>query len=843
MIRKLLFTAALFVGVVCAHAQSMTDTQVIKFVTQEQAKGSSQETIVSKLLQKGVTPEQLRRLKQKYEAQQNQLGAVDLSNEPSLNINRQRTNKQKALEKAQQQNQFMVSPVRGAIRQTREDRLQDMNQEIGFLDIDSLLYYQNMFKDENQVFGRDIFNNPNLTFEPNQNMATPANYRLGAGDRVIIDVWGASQQTFSEIISPDGAVVIPGVGPVKLAGMSVQQATTTLKGKLSQYYADCQFSLSLGDTRSIQVQVMGEVNVPGTYTLSALSSAFNALYSAGGISDIGTLRDIKVYRNGKIVSTIDVYDYLLNGNTAGDIRLQDNDVIVVGPYDCLVNVRGKVKRPMFYEMKSTESLKQVLAYAGGFSGDAYTRNVRLTRKAGSEYSIHTVDEFNMASFMVMDGDSLHVDSVVARFSNMVEVRGAVMHAGQFQLGGEIQTVRSLLQAADGLREDAFKTRAVMHRQKDDLSLEMIPVDIEGVVNGTTADIPLKKGDVLFVPSTIDMRGEQTLTINGEVMYPGVYKFAENTSIEDFILQAGGLTNAASLAKVDVFRRITDAVSVENKGEMAETFTFSLDENMKINDNDFRLKPFDVVVVRKSPAYSEQMNVSISGCVNFEGQYSMTNKDYRLSDLVKAAGGVTAIAYTKGARLNRIMTEDEKLQRKSSLRSAQIQLYEEALQSEKSYDLEQADTLLQMKMDLGNTYPVAVNLDKALAEPGGADDIVLREGDQLVIPQFSNTVKVSGEVSYPISMNYKEGKSLSYYIKRAGGYGNRAKKNGVYAIYMNGSVEKLGRRSSRSLEPGCEIVVPTKKQSNKMSTGEIMAISSGGASLASVVVALISILKK
>ena len=843
MIRKLLFTAALFVGVVCAHAQSMTDTQVIKFVTQEQAKGSSQETIVSKLLQKGVTPEQLRRLKQKYEAQQNQLGAVDLSNEPSLNINRQRTNKQKALEKAQQQNQFMVSPVRGAIRQTREDRLQDMNQEIGFLDIDSLPYYQNMFKDENQVFGRDIFNNPNLTFEPNQNMATPANYRLGAGDRVIIDVWGASQQTFSEIISPDGAVVIPGVGPVKLAGMSVQQATTTLKGKLSQYYADCQFSLSLGDTRSIQVQVMGEVNVPGTYTLSALSSAFNALYSAGGISDIGTLRDIKVYRNGKIVSTIDVYDYLLNGNTAGDIRLQDNDVIVVGPYDCLVNVRGKVKRPMFYEMKSTESLKQVLAYAGGFSGDAYTRNVRLTRKAGSEYSIHTVDEFNMASFMVMDGDSLHVDSVVARFSNMVEVRGAVMHAGQFQLGGEIQTVRSLLQAADGLREDAFKTRAVMHRQKDDLSLEMIPVDIEGIVNGTTADIPLKKGDVLFVPSTIDMRGEQTLTINGEVMYPGVYKFAENTSIEDFILQAGGLTNAASLAKVDVFRRITDAVSVENKGEMAETFTFSLDENMKINDNDFRLKPFDVVVVRKSPAYSEQMNVSISGCVNFEGQYSMTNKDYRLSDLVKAAGGVTAIAYTKGARLNRIMTEDEKLQRKSSLRSAQIQLYEEALQSEKSYDLEQADTLLQMKMDLGNTYPVAVNLDKALAEPGGADDIVLREGDQLVIPQFSNTVKVSGEVSYPISMNYKEGKSLSYYIKRAGGYGNRAKKNGVYAIYMNGSVEKLGRRSSKSLEPGCEIVVPTKKQSNKMSTGEIMAISSGGASLASVVVALISILKK
>lgn len=843
MIRKILFTAVLCMGALCASAQSMTDSQVIKFVVQEQEKGTKQETIVSKLLQKGVTPEQLRRLKDKYEAQQRQMGAVDLSNDPSQNVNRLRNNREKAIERAQQQNSFMVGSMPGAIRWSQEERLNQLNNEIEFLDIDSLAYYRNMFRDGNQVFGRNIFNNPNLTFEPNQNMATPANYRLGAGDRVIIDVWGASQQTFDEQISPDGTIVIPGVGPIKLAGLSVQQATSTLKGKLSEYYADCQFNLSLGETRSIQVQVMGEVNMPGTYTLSALSSAFNALYSAGGISEVGTLRDIKVFRSGKIVSSIDVYDYLLNGNTSGDIRLQDNDVIVVGPYDCLVNVRGKVKRPMFYEMKSTESVKQLLSYAGGFSGNAYTRNVRLTRKAGSEYSIHTIDEFKMSSFSVMDGDSLYVDSVIARFSNMVEVRGAVMHAGQYQLGGDIHSVRSLLQAAEGLREDAFKTRAVMHREKDDLSLEMIPVDIDGILNGTIADIPLKKGDVLFVPSTIEMRGEQTLTINGEIIYPGVYKFAENTSIEDLILQAGGLTSAASLAKVDVFRRITDAASVENKGEMAETYTFSLDENLKINDSEFRLKPFDVVVVRKSPAYSQQMNVTVSGCVNFEGQYSMTSKSYRLSDLVKAAGGVTTIAYTKGARLNRIMTEDEKLQRESSLRAAQIQLYEEALQSEKTYDMEQADTLLQMKMDLGNTYPVAVNLDKALAEPGGADDIVLREGDQLVIPQFSNTVKVSGEVSYPISMNYKEGKSLSYYIKRAGGYGNRAKKNGVYAIYMNGSVEKLGRRSSKSLEPGCEIVVPTKKQSNKMSTGEIMAISSGGASLASVVVALISILKK
>ena len=857
MLKRLFLSMAMLIGVAnfqfttlnfqfgVAFAQSMSDDQVIQFVQKEQAAGSSQQDIVQKLLKKGVTVDQLRRLKKKAEAQQSQMGAVDLSTTGARvdqGASRQRTNKEKALEKMQQQNGFMIRSQYANQGKTRDEQLAEMNEEIAFMDIDSLIYYQNYFRDENQVFGRNIFNNHQLTFEPSQNIATPANYRLGAGDKVIIDVWGASQTSIESTISPDGVVVVEGVGPIKLAGLSVQQATSVVKSKLGQYYADCKFSLSVGDVRSIQVQVVGEVVAPGTYTLSSLSSAFNALYLAGGINDIGTLRDIKVYRGGKNIAVIDVYDYLLNGNMAGDVRLQDNDVIVVGPYDCLVNVRGKVKRPMFYEMKTGENVKQVLTFAGGFAGDAYTKNVRLTRKAGSEYSMHTVDEFQSAAFQVMDGDSIFVDSVVARFSNMVEVRGAVMHAGQFQLGGEIQTVRGLLQAAEGLREDAYRTRAVMHRQKDDLSLEMVTVDVDGIMEGRVPDIALKKGDVLFVPSVIEMKGEQTLTIAGEVLYPGTYHYAENTTIGDLILQAGGLTDAASLAKVDVFRRIYDANSTENTGEMAETFSFALDADLHVADSSFTLKPYDVVAVRRSPTYSEQRSVSVTGCVNFEGQYSMTSKSYRLTDLVKAAGGITAIGYTKGARLNRVMTPDERLQRESSLRAAQIQLYEEAMQSDKDYNMAQADSLLQMKMDLGATYPVAVNLDKAMENPGGPEDIVLREGDQLVIPQFSNTVKVSGEVSYPISMNFKKGESLKYYIKRAGGYGNRAKKKGVYAIYMNGSVEKLNRHSGKAVQPGCEIVVPTKKQSNRMSTGEVMAIASGSASLASVVVALISILR-
>lgn len=849
VLSKTFFVALLMAFPIGGFAQAMTDNQIIQFVQQEQQKGSDQQTIVTKLLQKGVTPEQLRRIRKKYEAQKTQLGAVDLQEQsatPNNTAARMRTNKEKALEKLNQKNGYMIRSQREEMDEklkTKTDKQNDLNDEIGFMDIDSLIYYQNYFRDESQVFGRNIFNNKLLTFEPNQNMATPANYCLGAGDLVIIDVWGASQQTFEGTISPDGVVVIDGVGPIKLAGLTVKQATQTVKSRLGQYYADCSFSLSVGDTRSIQVQVVGDVMVPGTYTLSSLSSAFNALYAAGGINEIGTLRDIKVYRSGRQVASIDVYDYLLNGNEKGDIRLQDNDIIQVGPYECLVNVRGKIKRPMFYEMKRSETVKQLLRYAGGFSGDAYTKNVRLSRKSGQEYSMYTVDEFQMGNFNVMDGDSLYVDSVIARYNNMVEVRGAVKHAGQYQLGGEIQTVRGLLQVAEGLREDAFRNRAVMHREKDDLTLEMVSVDIDGILNGTVADIPLKKGDVLFVPSTVDMKGEQVLKISGEVIYPGTYQYAENTTVEDLILQAGGLTEAASMAKVDVFRRINDINSVENTGVMAESFSFAIEDGFRVKEGGFKLLPYDEVVVRRSPSYSEQKNVSITGCVNFEGQYSMTSKNFRLSDLVKAAGGVTSLAYTKGARLNRVMTPDERMQRESSLRAAQIQLYEESLSSDKEFNKAQADSLLQMKMDLGTTYPVAVNLEKAMANPGCPDDIVLREGDQVEIPQFSNTVKISGEVSYPISMNYKKGETLSYYIKRAGGYGNKAKKDGVYAIYMNGAVEKISKRSSKAIEPGCEIVVPTKKQGKKMSSGEIVALTSGAASISSVIIAVISLIRK
>lgn len=828
-------------------AQSMSDDQVIKFVMEQQEKGMDQKTIVTKLLQKGVTTEQLRRIRKKYTAEQQQLGANDLTGK-NKNVSRLRQQQDRQLQGEQNQinNNYMI---RSQIKDnryygTRDERLEGLNKEIGFMDIDSLIYYQNYFKDENQVFGRNIFNNQMLTFQPNMNMATPTNYKLGAGDKVIIDVWGASQETFEGDISPDGTVTIEGVGPISLGGMSVGAANTAIKQKLGKFYQDCSFQLTVGNTRTIQVQVMGEVNVPGTYSLSSLSSAFNALYAAGGINDIGTLRAIKVYRNGRCISSIDVYDYILNGNAAGDIRLQDNDIIIVGPYEALVEIRGKIKRPMFYEMKTNESAKTILSYSGGFTGDAYKKNIRLIRKNGAEYSIHTIGEFDMGSFQLSDGDSIYVDSVIPRFSNMVEVKGAVFHPGMYQMDGAISSVRDLINAADGLREEAFLPRAVMHRTKDDMTLEVLSVDVKGIVDGTVPDIPLRNNDVLFIPSALEMQGELTLKISGEVNYPGTYVYAEGTHIEDIVLQAGGLTDAASLVKIDVFRRINDPKALVDTENIAETYSFSLADGFKIKeDSTFVLLPFDEVVVRKSPTYSEQQNVTVSGAVNFEGQYSMTNKNYTLSDLIEAAGGVSKLAYVKGARLERVMTPEEKNQVEATLRTQQIALYEESMQtSDKNFDLNRADSLLQMKLDIGNTYPVAIDLESAMSNKKGADDIVLRDGDKLIVPQYSHTVKISGDVMYPITMNYDKGKSLKYYIKRAGGYGDSARKSRVYAIYMNGSVKQISHIKSKDIQPGCQIVVPSKKQKNKMSTAEILSIGSSSASIAAVVATIANLLK-
>ena len=825
--RIIAFATILFISLAAMAQSSMTDDQVLKYLVTETQKGTSQQKMAAELLKKGVTTTQLQRVRKKAEKLREEAESTNKKGNKKDKKNKNKEEDELDLDASQSRSEEL-----GLDKNDKDFVGESSNDILGITD-----------EEQRQVFGRNIFNAKNLTFQPSTNLATPANYTIGPGDLITINIWGASQQTIEGEVSSDGYIVVESIGPIKLAGLSVERARTVLRNKLGEHYNDCSIDLSLSETRSIQVQVMGEVKLPGTYTLSSLSTAFNALYMAGGISKIGTLRDIKVYRGGKNISNIDVYDYILNGNSRGDIRLEDNDVIVVGAYNCLVQIKGNVKRPMWYEMKKTETVKDLLDYAGSFTGNAYTKNVRLTRKSGEEYSIHTIEEFQMSNFALADEDMVQVDSIRARFSNKIEIRGAAKHPGLYELGGKIQSVRDLLLAAEGLSEDAYEGRAIMHRENDDLTLRMINVDIHGIIAGTSSDIPLRKNDVLFIPSKSDMLGERIIDIKGEVIYPGQYPFADNTSIQDILLQAGGLTEAGSLARVDIFRRIRDNKSPLAGNNSSINFSFSLDERFAIQqDTTFYLQPYDIVVVRKSPSYEEQQNVTAQGEVNFEGQYSLTNKNYRLSDLVKACGGFTDVAYIRGAKLIRLMTQEEMEQRDQANLKAQIQLYEDGIKEGKDMNMQIADSLLSLKTNTSNTFPVAINLEKAMANPGSYDDILLREGDILSIPEKSNIIKISGEVMYPVSMTYEKGRNLSYYISHAGGYSNNASKRKVYGINANGSIVKLGSNSVKAIEPGMEIVVPQKSAKKKLSTTEIIGIGSGVAAMASVIVALLNALK-
>lgn len=713
----------------------------------------------------------------------------------------------------------------------REERRRDMNVMLDDWMADTLTLeetnprWEGLDTDGRKVFGRDIFNAERLSFEPNMNIATPANYRLGAGDDIYIDVWGASQKTIEETISADGTIQIEGLGPVSLAGMTVASANAYLQRELKQIYASSGIRVTVGQTKSITVNVMGEVVMPGTYTLSAFATAFHALYVAGGVNDIGTLRDIKIYRNNRLVTAVDVYDYILNGRQGGDIRLEDNDLIYVGPYTALVDITGKVKRPMYYEMRTNESLATLLQFAGGFSGDAYRGSARVVRKAGRNYSVHTVEEFDMSSFQMTDGDSVSVDAIVPRYSNMVEVRGAVFRPGMYQMDGSFKTVRELLKHIDGVTEEAFLGRALLHRRREDRSLEALALNLGGVLDGTVSDMPLRNEDVLIVFSNEEAQNEQTLTIHGEVRYPGVYGFARNTTVEDLILQAGGLTEAASTARIDVARRIRNTAATTSNKIVSRTYTFSLKDGLLTEgDSTFTLEPFDEVYVRKSPDYYVQQNVRIEGEVAFEGNYVLMQKSDRLSDLIQRAGGFTNDAYIPGARLERRMTEEELARRQATLKLTQG-----------------SDSIDVNLLDLSTTYSVGIELEKAMARPGGSDDILLREGDRLIIPGVQTTVKINGAVMFPNTVAWREGAKLKYYINQAGGYSEKALRKKAIIVNINGT---LARASDvKKIMPGSEIIVPLKEERRKMTAAEIGVIGTSTASLATMIATIVSLFSK
>lgn len=843
---------------------SMTDSQVAEFVQKEVAKGTPQSKIVTRLMQNGVDISQIRRVRKMYDREKQNLGLGN-AEQTTQPTSRLRTNNGKKTEEEAEADKKATATMNRKRTATTTQRIQgntiwqkeyDENDQ-DFIQIQNELSPLTKLKNERdseekedkskKVFGRDIFNNKDLTFEPAMNIATPQSYVLGPGDAVSVDVYGASQKTFDCTVSPDGQIIIEGFGPIQVGGLTVAAAKARIRSTLGSRYSSSRISLSLGQTRTISVNVMGEVKVPGTYTLSAFATVFHALYMAGGTNELGTLRNIKIYRRNQLISVCDIYDYILNGKMTGNVRLNDGDVITVGPYDCLVDISGKVKRPMYYEMKKNESVGTLLKYAGGFTGDAYTKAVRVNRKTGREYAVFNVEEFDMNCFRIADGDSVSVDSILPRYRNTVEIKGAVFRPGMYQLGDGINSVRTLIQHAEGLTEDAFTNRAVMHRMKDDRTLKVIPIDIKGIMSGAVADIPLKENDVLFIPTKQTAMSERTITIQGEVQYPGIYKYADDETLEDLVLQAGGLKDNASTVKVDVARRVTSPYATTTDSIIAHNYTFSLKEGFVIDgEPGFVLQPFDEVYVRKNPSYSIQQNVFIEGEAQFPGTYTLSKRNARLTDLLKAAGGITDIAYIKGARLERQANEAEKARMEAAYKMQQEHIQQQLLQLAAS---SQNSNIMQVgseatksqleKFQVPNSYPVGIELDKAINDPQSDANMVLRAGDRLILPRYTATVKINGAVMYPNVVSFQKGKGASYYINAAGGYAQNARKSGTYVIYMNGMVAKV--KAGTKIEPGCEIVVPNKI-TRKMSMAETMSLGSGMASIAAMIATIANVIK-
>lgn len=845
---------------VAGMAQSMSDDQVMSYIAKEHTAGKDNAQIVTQLMQRGVNIQQIRRVRDKYQKQmsQNTSHSYGSAGDPT-GSSRMRTNNGKKRTSGNESagsnsdlsaySNYRISNDRDS--SDKEDEALEYRDELGKMIPDTAAivkqYYDNKKTKAHKVFGRDIFNNKELSFEPNMNIATPQNYRLGPGDAVIIDIYGASQKSEQCTVSPDGDVVIEGYGPVAVSGLTVAQANARLRSTLGSRYSSSRIKLTVGQTRTIMVNVMGEVKLPGTYTLSAFATVFYALYMAGGTNDIGTLRNIKVYRNNRLVTVVDIYDYILNGKLTGNVRLADNDVIVVGPYDCLVNISGKVKRPMFYEMKKNESVASLLKYSGSFTGDAYNKAVRVNRKTGKEYAVFNVGEFDFANFHIADGDSVMVDSIIPRYANTVEVKGAVFRPGMYNLGEQVNSVRSLIEHAEGTTEMAFTNRAVLHRMKEDRTLKVISVDLVGIMNGTTPDIPLQENDVLFVPTKTESIEQRTITIRGEVQFPGVYKYADNETIEDFVLQAGGLTDKASTVNVSVSRRVTDPKALAPDSVIAKLYTLSLKDGFVVDgEPGFTLMPFDEVYIRKSPAYMEQKNVSVEGEVMFAGTYTLSANNTRLSDLYRKSGGTNGLGYIRGARLMRRATEAEKQRMRTALQMEMEQQQKNILQlaaSSNGSNLQQAAEGAKnanlSRFNVPDEYPVGIDLELAIKNPGSDADMVLREGDRLIVPQYNGTVKVNGAVMYANTVAFEKGKRASYYIDQAGGYASDAVKSRAYIIYMNGKVAKLSHGAK--VQPGCEIVIPAKLK-RKMTIAETMSLGSSLSSIAAMIATISNMTK-
>ena len=806
MIRKtglLFFVVILLAGICIPAAAQMTDDAVIEYVKEGMANGKSQNDLLKELMASGVTMEQAQRIKKMVESENQgtnlMIGRVD-------EMDRRRRN------------------APGVAQLPAVEMLEQADGEE---------VPEGELNEKKEIFGHNIFSNRRLSFAPSLNIPTPLNYRLGAGDEVIIDVWGSNEATIRQTISPDGFINIPNLGMVTLNGMTIKEAEQYLRKKLAQIYpvegedAASDFKLTLGNIRTIQVSVTGEVVVPGTYSISSLSNIYNALYCAGGVNNLGSLRKVQLVRNGKQKAVVDLYDFILNGVLPDGLTLEDGDVINVPLYLSLVNVEGSVKRPMYYEMKDGETVQDLLDYAGGFAGDAYRSNINVLRQNGVEYQVYTVDSNLFSAFILKDGDAVTVGALIDRYENKLEVKGAVYRPGIYQLGDGIRTVSELIAKADGLKGDAFTNRALLHREREDLTFEVISVDVKAVLSGQAPDIQLQRNDILYIPSIYDLNDIGTITIEGEVATPGTFVYEANMTVEDIIMQAGGLLESASTVKIDVSRRIKNPASKEQPDSIANVFTRSFKDGYLVSEDlDFVLLPYDYVNVRRSPGYTEQGKVKVSGEVIFPGDYVLTHKNERLSDVIARAGGLNKWAYVRGARLIRHTLAEERNRTRSGMT---------VLTTGK-------DSVNVANLDLDETYSVGIDLEAALAAPGSDADLVLRRDDMILIPEYINTVKISGNVMYPNVVAYNSGMSVRDYVEMAGGYGYRSKKNKAYIIYMNGTIARARQMSKGVVEPGCEIVIPQKRD-KEFDVSSLMSVATTSSSVATMLATIMNLIMK
>ncbi|NDV94408.1 capsule biosynthesis protein [Dysgonomonas sp. 521] len=777
----------------------MSDSQVIDYIKTEASKGTSQQAIATELLKRGATQDQLLRIK-------NQMSQQNQTTTTSSASNRTTT--------------------------TQALRLDSIGETFA----DQSLYDNTFTGKKSNIFGKNIFNQKNLTFTPNVNIPTPEDYRLGPGDEVVIDIWGASQASLRQTISSEGSIVVDRLGPVFLNGMTIREANSFVQQKFGSLYSgigsdggSSQIKLTLGQIRTIQINVLGEVSVPGTYSLSSLSSVMHALYNAGGINDIGSLRSIQLYRKGKLVKTIDIYQFLLNGNSSGDTRLSDGDIIMVPPYISLVEISGKIKRPMFYEMTVTETLADLIRYAGGFTGDAYKDKINLSRKTGEYNKAYTVNSKDYDNFILEDGDNIKISTGLNLFDNRVEIAGAVYRPGYYEVGEQIKTVKDLIDKSGGLKGNAFLDRAILTRERDDLTFETLPINLRSLLKNNANDIALKKNDMLFIASDSVLVEYGNITIYGDVTNPGQYKYSEGTSIEDMIIKAGGLLNSASMAKVDVARRIINPLSNESPSTIADIHSFQIKDGLIVDGkSDFILKPYDQIYIRRSPGYIVQRNIKVDGEVLYPGTYALKEKTERLSDIIKRTGNLTPHAFSQGARLIRMKTKLEMAEQRKSMMALSAGL---------------KDSISTDLLDIEQFYSVGIELDKAISNPRSEYDLVLREGDHIIIPEYDNTVTINGSVMYPNTVLYKKGEKVSYYIDQAGGYSDLAEKKRAYIVYMNGTVTKAKGSSRDAIQPGCNIIIPAKENKEKMSLAQIISLGSSVTSMASVVALLINSLTK